>query len=65
MLRVLIKIALVNTHMFLWRIEENYPIIIIKYPPYLFHCQASLGEIDIPRLGANNLNPDQTPDRGF
>ena len=25
-------------HMFLWRIDENYPSIIIKYPPYLFHC---------------------------
>ena len=24
--------------MFLWRIIENYPSIIIKYPPYLFHC---------------------------
>ena len=25
-------------HMFLWRIIENYPLIIIKYPPYLFFC---------------------------
>ena len=23
-------------HMFLWRTIENYPLIIIKYPPYLF-----------------------------
>ena len=23
-------------NMFLWRTEENYPLIIIKYPPYLF-----------------------------
>ena len=23
--------------MFLWRTDENYPSIIIKYPPYLFH----------------------------
>ena len=22
---------------FLWRTDENYPSIIIKYPPYLFH----------------------------
>ena len=22
-------------HMFLWRTDENYPSIIIKYPPYL------------------------------
>ena len=25
-------------HMFLWRNKQNYPSIIIKYPPYLFHC---------------------------
>ena len=25
-------------HMFLWRTRENYPSIITKYPPYLFHC---------------------------
>ena len=25
-------------HIFLWRTDENYPSIIIKYPPYLFHC---------------------------
>ena len=25
-------------HMFLWRTDKNYPSIIIKYPPYLFHC---------------------------
>ena len=24
----------VAAHMFLWRIEENYPLIILKYPPY-------------------------------
>ena len=24
--------------MFLWRTDDNYPSIIIKYPPYLFHC---------------------------
>ena len=24
--------------MFLWRADENYSLIIIKYPPYLFHC---------------------------
>ena len=23
-------------HMFLWRTIENYSLIIIKYPPYLF-----------------------------
>ena len=25
--------------MFLWKTDENYPSIIIKYPPYLFHFQ--------------------------
>ena len=25
-------------HKFLWRIEENYPSIVISYLPYLFHC---------------------------
>ncbi len=28
----------VQQHMFLWRIVENYPKIIIKYSPYLFLC---------------------------
>ena len=26
-----------GTHIFLWRTVENYPSVIIKYPPYLFH----------------------------
>ena len=25
-------------HMLLWRIEENYPLLILKYPPCLFRC---------------------------
>ena len=25
-------------HTFLWRTMENYPLIIIKHPPCLFHC---------------------------
>ena len=25
-------------HMHLWRTAQNYPSVIIKYPPYLFHC---------------------------
>ena len=25
-----------SQHMFLWRNMENYPKLIIKYPPYLF-----------------------------
>ena len=26
-------------HTFLWRTVQNYPLIIIKYPCYLFHCR--------------------------
>ena len=26
-------------HMFLWRTIENYLLIIIRYPPYLFYCK--------------------------
>ena len=36
--RVLIRIAY---RMFLWRNKQNYPQIILKYHPYLFHCQHS------------------------
>ena len=25
-------------HMFLWGDKQNYPLIITKYPSYLFHC---------------------------
>ena len=25
-------------HTFLWRNEQNYPLVISKYPPDLFHC---------------------------
>ena len=25
-------------HMFFWRNKQNYPLIIMKYSPYLFHC---------------------------
>ena len=24
-------------HMFIWRNNKNYPYIVLKYPPYLFH----------------------------
>ena len=35
---------LTSTHnMFLWRYKQNYPKIILKYPPYLFHCQSTPG----------------------
>ena len=42
-LRKSTKAILMSTHnMFLWRIIENYPSIIIKYPLYLFHCLTKL-----------------------
>ena len=28
-------------HMFFWRNNKNYPLIILKYPPYLFHWYSS------------------------
>ena len=32
-----------GTHsMFLWRTDENYPAIIIKYPNYLFQCYCEI-----------------------
>ena len=35
--------------MFLWRNKQNYPLIITKYPPYLFHCeQDSYGYDHVP-----------------
>ena len=34
---------------FLWRTEANYPLIIIRYWPYLFLCQSlSLAFVSIP-----------------
>ena len=32
-----------STHnMFLWRNKQNYPLIITKYPPYLFHWESKI-----------------------
>ena len=41
LIRIFLEIAdvafcIVADDMFLWRTDENYPSIIIKYPPYLF-----------------------------
>ena len=30
-------------HMFLWRNKQNYPLIITKYPPYLFYWRWTSG----------------------
>ena len=30
--------AILMSTQILWRNKHNYPLIIIKYPPYLFHC---------------------------
>ena len=32
-------------YMFLWRTIENYPSIITKYPPYLFHCEEGTAKL--------------------
>ena len=36
--------------MFLWKNKQNYPLIITKYPPYLFHwsCRASSQQSENP-----------------
>ena len=31
--------------MFIWGNKQNYPLIITKYPPYLFHCTEGVVEI--------------------
>ena len=52
MLWVLIRIASRGDsneypqHMFLWRTDENYPSIIIKYPPYLSFSYWAAVELD-------------------
>ena len=30
--------------MFLWSNKQNYPLIIVKYPPYLFYCTYAGGK---------------------
>ena len=37
-------------HMFLWRTDENYPSIIIKYPPYLFFWKSNTCKINIENV---------------
>ena len=40
-----------NTHnMFLWRTDESYPSIVLKYPSYLFYWADSQGEQYRPGL---------------
>ena len=40
-------------YMFLWRNKQNYPLIITKYPPDLFHCSKA-----IPRHHLNSVDWD-------
>ena len=56
-------------HMFLLRNKQNYPLMITKYPPYLFHCNIGLILLthysnDLQYLcrqvSANSVDPDQT-----
>ena len=52
--------------MFLWRTDETYPSIIIKYPPYLFFCYRNDPKLSERPIWANSapVDPDQTaPDR--
>ena len=44
----LAEVILMSTHMFLWRIKSNCPVIIIKYPAYLFLCIWQRFLISIP-----------------
>ena len=49
-------------HMFLWRNDENYYSIIIKYPLYLFHCLMTvcLRPFRIVLVDDNQLKPTHT-----
>ena len=55
-------------HMFLWRNKQNYPLIITKYPPYLFHCNVSQTKTSSTRTTAlkrsisTGLNEVYTPE---
>ena len=33
-----------NIWRYVWRNNKNYLLIILNYPPYLFHCQSSKTE---------------------
>ena len=70
MLCVLIRIAIRGDsneyaqHMFLWRTVENYPLIIIKYPPYLLHWKGTVIftlEKRIRLVFGDNFNGDKFP----
>ena len=58
MLWVLIRIAQRGDsneypqHMFLWRNKQTYPLIITKYPPYLFPGSAEMStpKMSIPEM---------------
>ena len=53
---------LMSTHnTFLWRTDENYPSIIIKYPRYLFFCQT----IPIEPIQNFTMNQGCVPVYGF
>ena len=62
-------------HTFLWRIDEHYPLIITKYPLYLFHwyCHSNfvrLVSLDPPcwrnqTYSVHNFNPINSQWRNF
>ena len=41
--------------LFLWRNKQYYPLIINKYPPYLFHCMTYLHKSSVARQGIELL----------
>ena len=50
-----------STHnMFLWRIRENYPLIIIKYPPYLACCILFAKLNEILSFLTDRVDPNKT-----
>ena len=46
-------------HMFLWRIVQNYPSIITKYPPYLFHWHSKQTKSQQKADSDNKNKPEQ------
>ena len=51
-------------HVFLWRTVENYPLIILKYPPYLLHWKGTViftSEKRIRLVFGDNFNGDNFP----
>ena len=48
--------------MFVWRNKQNYHLIIMKWPPYLFYCHAYSNDAKLSdkQVSANSVDQDQT-----